>query len=366
MILTRNNLADYLLERGLLSFESVVDGNLMVVEASRRNRNFKVIRKNHPGYFVKQIKEWEPQSIATLQCEATCYWLAQNDPRLSETDLVQLMPRYYFYDSSRHALVTELLPDGENLSEYHRRLGKFPMEIARQLGRRLGGYHRDAGEGLKESPHASVFTRKVPWVLSVHQHSALLFNPLSAANARLLEIVRAYPEFQERLDALRAEWQVNGLIHGDMKWDNCLVCAEDQENGESALKVVDWEMADLGDVCWDVGAIFQAYLSFWISSIPSTGEAPSPELIARAQYPLEEMQPAIRAFWETYAESFEAAKRQELLERSMKYGAARMIQTAYEWMYYSQQVTASTLYLLQVSMNILKNPTEAISSLLGL
>src|SRR5262249_55187553 len=132
------------------------------------------------------------------------------------------------------------------------------------------------------------------------------------------------------------------------------------------LKVIDWEMADLGDVCWDVGAIFQAYLSFWISSIPSAGEAPTPELISRAQYPLEEMQPAIRAFWESYAESFEEAKRQELLERSMKYGAARMIQTAYEWMYYSQQVSASTLYLLQVSMNILKSPTEAIRSLLGL
>src|SRR5215831_10150500 len=125
MILTRYNLADYLLERGLLSFESIVDGDLMVVEAARRNRNFKVIRKNQPGYFVKQIKEWEPQSIATLQCEATCYWLAQNDPRLSATDLVQLMPRYYFYDASRHALVTELLPEGENLSEYHRRLAKF-------------------------------------------------------------------------------------------------------------------------------------------------------------------------------------------------------------------------------------------------
>src|SRR5215510_409293 len=110
MILTRNNLIDYLLERGLLSFESVVDGSVMVVEASRRNRNFKVVRKdNHPGYFVKQIKEWEPQSIATLQCEATCYWLAQNDANLSDTELVDLMPRYHLYDSARHTLVTELL-----------------------------------------------------------------------------------------------------------------------------------------------------------------------------------------------------------------------------------------------------------------
>ena len=52
------------------------------------------------------------------------------------------------------------------------------------------------------------------------------------------------------------------------------------------------------------------------------------------------------------------------LERSVMYAAARMIQTGYEYMYQSPQLTASAVCLLQVSVNILKRPAEAIEHLL--
>ena len=55
-----------------------------------------------------------------------------------------------------------------------------------------------------------------------------------------------------------------------------------------------------------------------------------------------------------------------MLMRSVKYGAARMIQTAYEAMQYSAQISPSALALLQVSLNILKEPKRAATQLLGL
>ncbi len=127
MVITTNNICYYLLDRKLIDAASVVEGDFVAVETSRRNRNIKIMRKRRPGFFVKQIQNWDPQSVATLQCEATCYWLAQSDPEMAP--LSTLMPKYYLYDPSRHILITELLAEGENLSEYHRRLNEFPVEI---------------------------------------------------------------------------------------------------------------------------------------------------------------------------------------------------------------------------------------------
>lgn len=366
MVITPNNVCYYLLDRGLITTESVVDGDLMVVDVTRRNRNFKIIRRNHPSFFVKQIQNWEPQAIATLQCEATCYWLAQSDAELNA--LASLMPRYYFYDPSRHILITELLADGENLSDYHRRLNDFPEAIATKLGQALGSYHRKGVTKLAEGPQKAVFPNRVPWILSISQQNSHLLHALSAANTQLFNIVQNYPEFNQALEELRAQWRFDSLIHGDMKWDNCVVYVKDGNSEDLSFKIVDWELADIGDGRWDVGAILQAYLSFWIMSIPATVEASPTQLPDLAQYRLEKMQPAIRAFWEAYRETLqvEGAKASELLESCVKYGAARMVQTAYEYMQYSPNITASALYLLQVSLNILKSPREAINHLLAL
>lgn len=366
MLITRQNVTHYLLERNLITMDSVVDGDLMVVDMSRRNRNFKVIRMHHPSYFVKQIQNWDPQDIAALQREATCYWLAQNEADFAP--LAVLMPQYHFYDAMRHVLIVDLLPDGENLSEYHRRLGKFPVDVATRLGQVLGTYHRQVGLDRNSRPQYSVFPKMVPWILSIHHHRADQFNAPSAANWQLLSIVQKYPEFQQTLDTLRDQWQTNSLIHGDMKWDNCIIFAQPGQDHPLQLKVVDWELSDFGDACWDVGAIFQAYLSFWILSMPITRDVSPEQFIEKAPYPLEEMQPAIQEFWKTYVKTRQGGDSgaDELLERSVKYGAARMIQTVYEYMQYSPQLSPNALALLQVSLNILTRPHEAISDLLGL
>src|SRR5215467_2136419 len=121
MILSVKNVPHYLVNCGLLKMEDLVDGHLMVIEVPRRNRNFKVLHKRLPGYFVKQIQIWEPQGAAALQREATVCWLPVNDPDFIA--IKTLVPKYRFYDPVRNALVTELIPAAESLSEYHQRLG---------------------------------------------------------------------------------------------------------------------------------------------------------------------------------------------------------------------------------------------------
>lgn len=373
MIITKETITHYLLGRGLLSFDSVVDGDLMVVEAPSRNRNFKVIRTKHPGYFVKQVKTFEPQAVETMRCETACYRLSHADPDFEP--LRAVMPKFYDSDPARHALVIELLPEGGSLSEYHRQLGTFPVEVGVQLGRIIGTYQREMGRRLRDGAKSNAFARRVPWILSLHQPNQNIFGQLSAANTQVLNIVQSYPEFPQTLDRMSAHWRCDSFIHGDIKWDNLYVTvdsdrAENEEDahGKLSLRLVDWELADFGDACWDAGAVFQSYLSFWVFSMPAVAGVPAEQLVGAAQFPVERMQPAIRAFWKTYVETrgLDNAEARDALERSVSYGAARMIQTAYEYMFHAPQITTSALYLLQLSLNILKSPREAVVSLLAL
>lgn len=360
MLLSARTVVPYLLQQGALAAEAVVEGDVMVVEVPRRNRNYKVVRLQGHGLFVKQIASWDAVSIATLQREAACYRLAASSAELQQ--LAALLPRFGFYDPQRHVLVIELLTEGEDLAAYHRRRGQFPEAVAARLGEALGGYHRHG----RLPARADGFPRAVPWVLSFPEQAEVA-GALSPANRQLLDVLQRHAGFHAALGELRAQWRPICLIHGDMKWDNCLVVPRSADADEVEIKVVDWELADLGDPCWDVGAIFQAYLAFWIFSMPMR-QLPPARLLALAEHPLERMQPAIGAFWQAYrrARELDAGAADATLQLSMRYAAARMIQTAYEAMFQQPQLTPAMYLLLQMSLNVLTRPREAAQDLLAL
>jgi hypothetical protein len=364
MYLTATNLAHYLLARGQVSAESIVEGDFVVAEAGRRNRNFKVFRKRHPGLFVKQIRSSEPQAMATLWREALCYGIARSEDRYAP--LARLMPRLLDYDTTRHALIVDLVDGAENLTEHHQRLRRFPPEIGRLLGSSLGACHSDVGQTFGRRTDLSVFPRQVPWVLSLHQSSEAGLAGLSAANAELVRTLQRYPGFAVHLDRLRAGWRFDSLIHGDMKWDNCLVVQT--EDGGTELRIVDWELADVGDAGWDVGAVFQAYLSFWILSMPVVPGVPPERLVATAGWDLDAMRPALREFWRAYsaARGLAGAVAREEKTRCVLYGAARMIQTAYECLAFASRLDGPAVALVQASLNVFQDPEGAAAELLGL
>jgi len=363
VILSPENLVYYLLERGFVTRESVVNGGVEISEIPRRNRNFRVKQREGPGYFLKQVRRWEPETLRTLQAEAQCYRLAAEDE--SFTDLAGIVPHFHSYDQRRAVLVTELLDGAETVNEHHFRNASFPVELAEQLGRAFGNYHRKANM----NPPATLdgmFPRCPAWVLSLHEGMPPHTVPnLSGGIHQMLGMVRQFPQFGTVLDKLRTEWRFDVLIHGDIKWDNCVLCP--LSNGDFQLKIVDWEMADWGDSCWDLAGIFSAYLSLWVQSLPGNGLANPGALVAQARFPIERMQPAIRSFWNTYTQcrdvSGQAAR--DLLRRTVQYAGARNIQTAFEVLQLSPQANSNTVLLLQLSMNVLTNPEDASRELLG-
>lgn len=363
MILSPENLVYYLLERGLLTRDSVVNGGVEISEIPRRNRNFRVRQRNGPSYFLKQARHGEPDAIRTLHAEAECYRFAAQDETFA--DLAEIVPRFHAYDYRRAVLVTQLLDGAETLTEHHFRSDSFPASVGEQLGRAFGNYHRKASV---QAPAGldGIFLRRPAWALSLHDMQPAMAPGLSGGIHQMLGMVRQFPQFATALEKLRAEWRFDAVIHGDIKWDNCVVCAG--SNGDSRLRIVDWEMADWGDSCWDLAGIFSAYLSFWVHSLPPNGSADPARAALQARFPIERMQPAMQCFWNTYTQCRAVSDdvSHDLLRRTVLYTGARTMQTTFELLQMAPQANANTVLLLQLSMNILADPEEAARELLGI
>jgi|SRR5215471_498431 len=360
-MLSQSQIAQYLLHADLISAESIVDGNVTIVEASRRNRNFKAISDTGPSYLLKQSASGT--NGGTVAHESQVYRFLQSEPR--NASFRPHLPRYYHYDEEHGILILELLRDAKDFRDYHTQLGHFPTTVAAELGRGLSALHCLP---VTEDQTCPLFANRLPWVLALHRPGLDLFRQVSHANLQLIRIIQNTPDFPQLLDGLRQEWRMNSLVHHDIKWDNCLVSRRAKSTRTSAVTIVDWEFAALGDNCWDAGAIFSNYLSVWLFSIPVSGEEPPDRFLELAKYPLERMQPAIRAYWDAYARGMrlDAADSEAHLLRAVKYAGARLLQTGIEQMQYSTHLSGNVICLLQLSLNIMHRPQEAIVHLLGI
>ena len=343
-----------MLGRGLLGPEALLDGDLAVRDASSRNRNFRVETREGPCYLLKQ--GLTPEAASTVAHEAVVYQrLAQQGAALTP-----YIPGFCGYDVAAGVLALELVRDAEDLRALHVRTGRFSAGPAAALGSALGTLHRSTAVPPVLAPAAA------PWILWVHRPDARVFRDISAAGLELIRVVQGAVGFPEALERVRSLWCQAALVHGDIKWDNCLVTS--REDGGEEIRLIDWEAAAPGDPGWDIGSALSHYLSFWLFSIPVTGSVPPERFPELATYPLDAMKPAVAACWIAYAHALELNDDSSVdrLFHAVELAGARLVQTAFEAAQMMQQLTSPVLLHLQLGLNILQRPEEAAARLLGL
>jgi len=361
-MLTTHQVVEYLLQHKFLASDSLVAGDLKVVDVSRRNVVFKVICSHGPSYLVKQGNT--PATISAVEHEAAVYALlhsGQSEKNVRAPSLSEYIPYFHAYDRSEGLLVLELLRDGEDLHRYHAHKRKFLKSLAASMGTVLGRLH-----SLRTDDHRlSFIPQHLPWALAIHRPPIGIFKEASGANLQMIQIIQGCPEFCACLDDLRRDWRLDRLIHRDIKLENWIVASESSVPGRPRLKLVDWELAARGDPCWDVGSLFSGYLSFWLSSVPITGREPPERFLQLSSCPLERIQPVLCSFWGSYCNSMGfGTLAHEWLLRSTRYAAVRLIQTAFEQSKKTRELTGNVVGLLQLSLNILRRPQEATALLL--
>lgn len=358
-MLDHSEVVGYLLDRGLLTPRHVVEGTIVVRDASSRNRNFVVEGGDGSSFVLKQGAR--PYGIAAVAQEAAVYqMLEQRGGRLAS-----YLPQICGYDATEQVLIMRKVSGARDLRAHHLRTGRFSRALAASIGDALGSLHQ---ETTGDVPGAAV--GKPPWVLSVHRPNLTIFREASSATLELIRILQSAPEFGDRLDALRSQWEPSCFIHYDVKWDNFLVypAPNGQPAKRSRLRIIDWESAQPGDPRWDLGSVFSHYLSLWLSSIPITGQDPPERFPDLARLPLGRMQPAMAECWSAYQRrmGLDGSRGTLWLWAAVSYAGARLVQTVFEAAQVATRLDGGMVLHLQLASNILDRPRETAVHLLGL
>lgn len=378
MYLTAANLIPFLLDHAFVAPERVLAGGVRVFEAGRRNRNFHVLVENDTPLFVKQAGNADLSAIRTLDQEARFYRvLAQPTADATLASLRKWLPRFIGADGHRRVLLTEGVEHGTSLMKWHLQHLTFPTDMAAETGRGLAQFHPQAEALVGAGFPRENLPGKRPWVLDLptSQPANTSATPPDAVG-QLLHQIHQTPGFAAALTQLTESWHTNDLIHGDMKWDNILRVDPGTPTSSSAhtnaptLKLVDWELLDLGDGRWDIGALLQAHWFHWITSIPFHPGIDPHEAVRHARTPIAELQPSMQALWQAYTDARHPdrppAETHADLLLTIRYGAARLVQTAFESVAQSPTPPPQAHMMLRVAQNILHAPKTAARELLGL
>jgi thiamine kinase-like enzyme len=355
-MLNQHEVVPYLLSRDLIASRCVVDGDVAVIDNSRRNRNYRIISPDG-CYLLKQAVGAD--RIETLSREAVIY--QQLSFASQENGIATHLPRFCGYDSDQHILILELIQDAETLREQQQRLGRVSSHSAKKAAHALVALQR-ANLTLNEktiSPRASV--------LSLHLPTLASYRNVSRGALQLVEIIQKQRGLTDRLDQLRHEWHPSGFIHGDIRAENFLIpvpLARDKR----PVKIVDFEFAGTGDAAWDIGSLFSEYLSFWLFSFPLMTATHLDRFIHLADCPLDKIQLAVRSFWTQYVQcmALDASESDLFLLRAVKFSALRLFVMAFEASPALSSINTYILSLVQVGMNILAHPEKAAVELFGI
>lgn len=353
-MLTRSSVPAYVARRGLIGVDSIVDGDLVVRDASGRNQGFVVERARAPSYFLKQYLGSD--ASATMAYESSLYEAVAG----AGGELAGRIPAVIDRDVQERVLILELVPGAEDLRDRHLRLRRFPPELGAEVGRLLASLHR------AETVERAALRTDPPRTLSLHRPRLSELGDLSLASLELVSILQRAHEITDRLDRLAATWRPLAPVHQDAKWDNLLHSSRPADG--ASLRLVDWEHAGLGDPCWDLGTALSQYLVCWATSVPAGAEVPNGAALELARYPLEAMRPAIRALWASYVDAggTPADGLGASLLRSVEMAGARLIHSAFELTQARTELSATVVLLVQLAANVLGRPRDAAADLLGL
>lgn len=365
----------FLIDHRLITPEWILDGDLTIRSQARRNRNLRIEGPDGRGYLIKQPDPAVADHHQSLKAEATFYQSCRQSVRLRE--LSRWLPPFTLRDDRHGALVVELIPDARPFQASHLegRPGQLPAGPVAELGRALATLHRLFEQTILEGELPEGWLRdERPWAFHLHRPSLSLLSELSPAAARVLQIVQAEPGLTARLDRLADAWRNESVIHGDVKSENLLVAgpSSDEPGDGSKLWLVDWEFVQRGDPAWDIAGVLHDYLDFWTGTMPLDPTRSPQEMVSLAQWPLEAIQPALRAFWRAYvgasrwAGDGSQAESDALLRRGVRFSGVRLILAAIERCFERDEVPVQAILLLQIAVNLLAAPDPAMTALYGL
>ena len=360
--LTLQSTVPYLLDLGLLDLPAVVRHGLQVEEVPGRNRNFRILGGPGRAFFLKQAPRDEIGSAGPLHVEAALYEWVATDP--GAMPLRALFPRRRHFDPGRSVLVLDLVTEAAHphVSEDEASRAYFTT-LRRLVAVALAQCHglpvpRGPAVGLPDAP---------PWVFDIARPAPASLRELAPAQLSVIRAIQAQPVAMAGLDHLRDAWRPTRLVHGDFKWSNVLV-RQDRAGIPDQVLLLDWEMAQLGDPAWDVGAVLHGFIAEAVLGLELTAGLRAEAAAGLLGGIIPALVPAHRDFCSSYlgAACRTEAEAQALMRRLPLHVAARLLKSAYEWSQSEVQMPRSAAAVLQLGINMFLQPDAAADVVLGI
>lgn len=353
------DLLTYFRRCGLITRRDLVITGMEVAEIPRRNSNI-TIRIGAEGLFVKQATN--ASTLRSLRRELQFHDVVNGHPGKRSIQRYLASPVHWNKDLGLAAF--KLIDSSHSLSMEVRRTQRMPRFAARAVAEFMATLH----SGWPSDVQAGLLTGPAPWALAIDMPGLETLSEHSRAAIEMLRLIQSSPELRAGLSELRSTWRSTTLIHQDFKWDNCVIHPAPRAKRLSRLTVVDWEFASWGDPAWDIGCALVEFLRAWLASVPGLPAADITQSLSVASLPLTRFWPTASLMWDCYANrlGLDPAQRSHLLNRSMRCGAARLLQTAFESLMAQTKLTSLAVCQAQLAAHLLRDPDSAAFTLLGL
>jgi tRNA A-37 threonylcarbamoyl transferase component Bud32 len=336
-MLTRRDALQHLLRLGLVTPGDIVTQDIKATEYIGRNHLVRIERPGAPCYIVKQPRDADAPDAATMWTEAAVFWLSVHHPEFAV--LAPWIPKYYHYDEPNKLLTIELIAASDSLFAKQMAGAVLEPRLLRDVGRAFGTLHGPASQVLREERIRRLFRAGLAWVLTLGQPQSPYLPGTQAAQSILATVLQR-PDAVMALAQARADWRDAHIVHGDAKAANVLIL----EGGE--VRVIDWEIAALGDGLWDIAGMIHSLL------IPNPLTAPEPLATAQAR-----AQAQIDALWAGYVETATVpAHLADPRVALLRLAGARIVQTCLETTQSSNHIYPHLPPLLQIGLELLTQP----------
>jgi Ser/Thr protein kinase RdoA (MazF antagonist) len=290
-------LVRYLASAGVVDAAAVQDPGVRVTSLSRSHLVLLIRFGDGRRLVVKRARPRPQELVGNLRRELAAYQLAASHPSLAAA-----MPACLHADPALQTIVLAAVTPGTTLRDDSHLRRALPAGATR-LGQLVAGWHRGTRDLAPQTLPADR-----PWVLDILTPGR--WRPPVADELLVHGKIRR--ELRQQLSELADALEPSCLVHGDLKWDNCLL------EGGDGVRVIDWEMAAVGDPAWDVAGILQDHLVLCRALA-----SPPAGLQERARE-------AAAGFLSSYLAAADVADPAGFGDRAVRLTGARLVQSALE------------------------------------
>lgn len=364
---TVDTIHNFLLEKKLITLNSIINGDYETTTIDRRNRNLQVTTLFEGNYIIKQVFDKKAENSKTLANEIEFYNILHD----SYPEISAFCPEMKYSDKKNRILILNFYRNTLQLWKYYNKKNadNLPLETIAAIAKILSRLHCVfSTREISKDSRLSFLSRDLPFIFKIFKPDTEILNYIRAGGIEFLENIQSDDLMMNTLESVTKMWKPDSLIHGDVKLDNFLVMedSEDDSTASENIKVIDWELVQFGDSAWDVAGVFNDFIFWWAISMPDL-KTPE-EMVRNAAFPITKLKPGTKKFWETYCESSALSEQAQtvLLEKVVRFAGLRVLQTAYEICSKFNEIPSIGSVLLGIGKSILRKPDEAAELLFGI